>query len=73
MPQVRRALHPGSGARQVGLDRYTVVPGRNLPMNSAPTRRLPVPDSDCSVATRPCRGRNPLSNSCQEARPGFYA
>ena len=44
-------------AHQVGLDRYTVRPGRNLLMNSAPTRRLPVPDSDCSVATRSCAAR----------------
>eukprot|EP00958_Prasinococcus_capsulatus_P012244 scaffold1219_cov400-Prasinococcus_capsulatus_cf.AAC.1 len=37
----------------VGADKYTVVPGKNLLMKAAPTRKDPVPDKDCTVATRP--------------------
>ena len=37
---------------QVGFGRYTTAPGMNLAMNAAPTRRDPVPESDCTVATR---------------------
>jgi hypothetical protein len=36
----------------VGLGRNTFAPGMNLAMNAAPTRREPVPESDCTVATR---------------------
>ena len=43
---------------QVGLDRYTLVPLRNLAMKSAPTLRDPVPERDWTHAMRFCRGRH---------------
>ena len=39
----------------VGDGKNTLAPGRNFATNAAPTRRLPVPDKDCTVATLPSR------------------
>ena len=35
----------------VGDGRNTLAPGINFATNAAPTRRLPVPERDCTVAT----------------------
>lgn len=47
---------------QVGLERYTLVPFRNLAMKSAPTLREPVPDRDWTHAIRFCRTHKVLEH-----------
>ena len=43
---------------QVGFERYTLVPFKNLAMKSAPTRNEPVPDRDWTHAIRFCMQNN---------------
>ena len=43
---------------QVGFERYTLVPFRNLAMKSAPTRKEPVPERDWTHAIRFCKQNN---------------